>query len=112
MRPAAGLRHGMAYIAPAERSIRALELLEFDRVVRLTAFGDSMRAVMAAFAVDPAVTGREAVERRGLLEGRSGSVLMAGVAARLVQPGVGVLRHVGHCAVTVNAVHLASRIQA
>ncbi len=76
---------------------------EFERINRLAAGRDGMRAVVAGFTVDPAVP-------RGLPVQRLGGIVAAPMAAfvaalRLSQPRRGVLCHHRDIPMAVGAVH-------
>ena len=65
-----------------------------------------MRAVMAAFAIDAAVAFGLAVQSLVLMKCCSG---VAGVAARLIQPGAGVILDLVHATMAVGAAHIEIR---
>ncbi len=93
----------MAHGAFIQRAGVALQVDELQRVFRLVRLGDGMRAVMTGFAIYATVPGGLAIQRRVLVVF---AIVMAGIAARLVQPGVGVLFDLLHGAVAAGAVQV------
>ena len=84
------------------RAILALQDIKFDRIIFFTTWCDRMCAVMTGFTIQASVFGGEAVERMILVVLPT---VVACVAARLVQPGIGVVFHISHATMTVNACH-------
>ena len=80
----------------------SLQVDEFDRIERFGAGADGMGAILTFFAVKTTVTPGDAVQ--SLVLTVSG-VVMASIAAGLVQPGVGVFFYLLHTAVAVSALH-------
>ena len=68
----------------ADRSRGALNLYELDPIVRLAAWGNRMRAVVAGFAVNPTVPSRQAKQCIILCILRCRCRYVAGIAARLI----------------------------
>ena len=75
---------------------------ELDGVSGLGAARDGVCAIMAGFAIDATVSRRKPIESVILLEAIIG---VAAIAARLIEPGIGVLGDLGQSAVAVNACH-------
>ena len=72
-----------------DRSVMPLELEEFQAIFVGQRTGcDGMRAVMAAFTIEIAVPGGHAIQRLILIEL---TTVVAGIAARLVKPRLGIL---------------------
>ena len=90
-------RRSVADRARIDRPVVPLQLEELQAVfVRQPAGRDRVRTVVAGFAEETSVTLGHAIERLILIEV---AVVVAGVAARLVQPGLRVLRDSLHITV-------------
>lgn len=107
MRAAAAGGGRMAHGAFIQRTGVTLKLHEFDRVSGFAAGGDGMRAVVTGLTVHTTVTLRETIKGVILVELHGSSGRMAGIAARFVEPGVGIESHLSHAAMAVDAVHFA-----
>lgn len=98
---AGGLRQ-VANGALVQRAGVALQVDHLDRIARLGAGSNGVRAVMAGFTVQPTVPGGVTIQDIVLLEAGLG---VAVIAARLVQPRIGILLDLIHAAVAAGAVH-------
>ncbi len=85
----------------AERAIVPLEGDELDGIVRLTAFGDGVGAIVASLAIEATMPPGEAVQGLILLD--AVAMTLGIVTARLAEPGLRVLGHAGHPAVAAQA---------
>ena len=101
----------MADHAICQSASITLKINELDRVVVFAAGGDGVRAIVASLTTHPTVAGGEAIQGLVLVELLCGCGRVAGVTTRFIQPGVGVLSYLTHCAVTINTVHLAGRVK-
>ncbi len=91
----------MADSAAIQRPSMSLQGDELDGISGLGAGCDGVCAVMAPFARNAAVPGRESVERIVLLE----PIQMAAIAARFVEPGIRILGDLCQRPVAVDARH-------
>jgi hypothetical protein len=83
-----------------------LQIDEFHGVERFTALGDSVRTVVASFAIDPTMI--RGVTIQYLVLSILG-VLMAGMTARLIQPGIRIEFDFIQPTVAIYASHAALR---
>lgn len=93
----------VAHAARVQRAGVALPGDELNGVIGLPAGCDGVGAVVARLAIDAAVLFGHAIQRLILLE--AAAVTGGVVAARLMEPWVGVLRDRLHAAATVMAIH-------
>ncbi len=87
----AGRLGEVADCAGAQRAWLALPAHKLYGIVGLSAWGDSVCAVVAALTIDACMSCGETIQ--GIVLGEIAAVAGGIIAARLVEPGVGILRH-------------------
>ncbi len=93
----------MANCALPQSTCGALQSDELDIVVGLPAGSNGMGAVVAALAINTAMSLRIPVKR--LIQGKTTAVATRTVAAGLVEPRIRILGDVGHGPMAIDAIH-------
>ena len=104
MRSAFLWHDSVAHGTGVQRARVSLPGEELETVILLSAGGDSMRAVVAPGTIDPTVLSGQPVQRL-ILVVVAAIVAACTVAARLIEPGIGIVGYLAHRAVTVDTVH-------